>query len=310
MQQSRFASATDDLFNNTEPETVWRKATDIIKMISPGFNFSFSRMVFDDVIHLFLGKYPGFHPIKTPYHDQSHTLDVFLCAVRLMHGMHASGTSLNDQELNMVLIATLMHDVGYAQKRSGKTNGTGAQFTKTHILRGIEFLQDYLDSHKHPAGITRAKLAPIINCSDPMLPLANIAFQNDRLRLLGQILGTADLVGQMADRNYLEKLTSLYEEFQEAQLGNYRNIYDLMCKTHHFWGIIKKKLDDDFGGMYAHLTSHFNATMNMNKNFYMDSIVKNMEYLKQVVAMGETDYLSMLKRGGFAGKLVSGSIRN
>ena len=30
------------------------------------------------------------------------------------------------------------------------------------------------------------------------------------------MLGTADLIGQMADRYYLEKLLLLYEEFSEA----------------------------------------------------------------------------------------------
>lgn len=297
MQQSKPLSDIDDLFDNSDPSDVWHKSAHLIRQISPTFDSAFSRQLFDDVMHLFQGEYPGYHPIRTPYHDQRHTLDVFSCAVRLMHGMHVSGDGLDDNEIELVLAASLTHDVGYAQKHSSKATGTGAQFTKDHIQRGIDFLQSYLGHHSHPAGLTTTILAPIVQCSDPMLPLASIDFPSDRIRRLGQILGTADLVGQMADRKYLEKLTSLYAEFQEAGIGNYHSIYDLMCKTHSFYAIIKKKLDDDFGGLYARLTPHFEHTLHENKNLYMDSIENNMSYLKHVVALGEDEFLTMLRRG-------------
>lgn len=297
-------SAVSELFDNGNPATAWHKASAILTQINPAFDLSYSRTLFDDVMRLFNGEYPGYCPIKTPYHDRSHTLDVFLCAVRLIHGLHISGTVLKDHEIDMLLTATLMHDVGYAQFCDGKEHGTGAQFTKDHIARGIEFMRRYLSGRKLPPGFADA-LVPIVYCSDPMLPLAEIDFPDARSRLLGQILGTADLVGQMADRNYLEKLTSLYAEFEEANLGNYRNMYDMICKTHSFYTTIKKKLDDDFGGLYANLAFHFRDTMNAQNNFYMDSIEKNISYLEKVAALGEANYLSMLRRGNIIPKLAT-----
>lgn len=301
MEQHYQISASNDLFVNSDPEVVWRKAADIISRISPEYNFPFMRGIFDDVMRLFDGEYPGYCPIKTPYHNQSHTLDVFLCAVRLMHGLHVSGTTLSDHEIALVMVAVLMHDVGYAQLHDGKECGTGAQYTKDHVMRGIEFMQRYLSDRKIPPAIAD-ELTPIILCSDPMLPLSKIDFPNARTRLLGQIAGTADLIGQMADRNYLEKLSGLYQELEEGKVGNYRSLYDLISKTHRFYAAIKNKLDFDFGSLYTRLAAHFQSTLNVRNNYYMESITKNMAYLEKVIALGEKEYLSMLRRSNIVRK--------
>ena len=295
-QHYQAPASTSDLFANSDPEVVWRKTVDIISLVDPAFNFPFMQNIFEDVMRLFRGKYPGYCPIKTPYHDQSHTLDVFLCAMRLVHGLHVSGTTLNDHEIALVMVAVLMHDVGYAQLHDGNESGTGAQYTKDHIMRGIRFMRQYFSERKIPARVAD-ELMPIILCSDPMLPLAKISFPNTRIRLLGQILGTADLVGQMADRNYLEKLPGLYQELAEGKIGNYISSYDLICKTHGFYATIKNKLDRDFASLYTRLTAHFQKTLNTDRNYYMESITKNMDYLEKVIALGEAEYLSMLRRG-------------
>ena len=45
--------------------------------------------------------------------------------------------------------------------------------------------------------------------------LEEIPFRSDETRAMGRILGSADLIAQMADRTYLEKFPLLFEEFQE-----------------------------------------------------------------------------------------------
>jgi hypothetical protein len=290
----------NSLFANSDPGTVWTKATSILGRINPSYDTSLVKTVFDDVMRLFRGGYPGYSSIKTLYHDLSHTLDVFLCGVRLMHGVHISGTHLTDEEMTLIMIAALMHDIGYSQL-DGEEGGTGAQYTQTHVKRGIAFMRSYLVARHLPLNFATS-LELMISGTDPALKFSQIDFPDERTRLLGQIVATADLTGQMADRTYLEKLLFLYLEFKEARFGNYQNVYDLLRQTKSFYAITREKLEGAFGGMYANLSFHFKDVMGVENNYYLESIEKNIAYLSKVIALNEAEYLSMLKRGGIAEK--------
>jgi hypothetical protein len=290
----------NSLFANNDPGMVWTKATGILGRINPSYDTSLIKTVFDDIMRLFRGEYPGYSSIKTLYHDLPHTLDVFLCAVRLMHGVHISGTRLTDEEMTLIMIATLMHDVGYSQL-DGEEGGTGAQYTQIHVKRGIAFMRSYLVERHLPLNFATS-LEPMISSTDPALKLSQIDFPDERTRLLGQIVVTADLTGQMADRTYLEKLLFLYLEFKEAHFGNYQSMYDLLRQTKKFYEVTREKLDVAFGGIHANLTFHFKEVLGVENNFYLESIEKNVAYLAKVIALDEAEYLSMLKRGGIAKK--------
>jgi len=288
----------NSLFTNSDPGTVWNKASHLLARINPSYDTSLIQTVFYDIMSLFRGDYPGYSTIRTLYHDKPHTLDVFLCAVRLMHGVNLSGNHLTHDEMTLVMVAALMHDVGYSQLE-GETGGTGAQYTKTHVMRSIAFMKRYFSEKELPASFVTA-LEPMLNATDPALSFYAITFPSERTRMLAQIVATADLVGQMADRTYLEKLLFLYLEFKEANFGNYQNMYDLLCQTRAFYGATLQKLDGAFGAKYIYLSRHFKDVMNVENNYYIESIEKNMEYLSQVISREEAEYMSMLKRGGIA----------
>lgn len=286
---------------NDNPDEVWAKAIDIVRQINPDYDFALAHLVFFDVLRLFRGEYPGYCAIKTPYHDLHHTLDVFLCAIRLAHGVHISGISLSDREIMCIMLATLLHDIGYVQGLDEDT-GSGAQFTLTHVGRGIEFMRHYLLAHDFPADLS-APVEHLMNSTNPGLAFGSIDFPDKRTRLLGQIVGSADIVGQMADRTYLEKLLFLYLEFNEAQFGNYASMHDLLRQTRSFYETtLEKKLDGNFEGIYKNFSFHFKEYMGVESNYYMESIAKNIDYLSKVIALDETEYLTMLKRGGIVDK--------
>ena len=291
------------LFANNDPDEVWAKAISIVRRINPDYDSAFARTAFDDVMRIFRGEYPGYCPIKTLYHNLPHTLDVFLCSVRLLHGVHVSGTHLSDDEITMIMIATLMHDIGYAQLIE-EESGTGAQFTQSHVRRGVNFMRRYLAEKRFPHGLADP-LEPIILSTDPALTFSQLGFPDERARLLGKIVGTADLTGQMADRTYLEKLLFLYLEFKEAHFGNFQNVHDMLRQTGNFYSNTRKKLDEELGGMYTQLTFHFKDTLGVEENYYLESIEKNIAYLNQIIAHKEAEYLSMLKRGGIVEKAQS-----
>ncbi len=288
-------SETCKLFSNSDPDKVWAEAEVIVGSILPSHDFSDLRCAFDDVLRMFRGEYPGYTAIATPYHDLSHTLSVFICAVRLLHGVHVSGTPLSEREITSIMLATLFHDVGYAQRR-GEESGTGAQYTKIHVTRGIQFMRQYALEQHYPPELAHS-LAYLMQSTDHMKGFANIIFPDERTRMLGQIVGTADLVGQMADRLYLEKLLFLYFEFKEAGLGNYDNIRDLLNKSFVFYEHTMLKLAGELGGVVDKLPHHFREWLGVERNFYIEAVEKNIFYLAQVVANEEIEFASMLKRG-------------
>lgn len=290
----------NSLFSNNAPDVAWRKTNDIIRRISPGYDFSLLGSIYEDVLHLFRGEYMGYTEIRTLYHDLPHTLDVTLCAIRLMHGIHVSGTTMHDDDITQAMMATLMHDVGYAQV-IGEESGTGAQFTQTHVQRGIAFMRRYVEARRLPAELAE-RLAPIMLCTDPVQKFAQIEFPDQRARRLAQIVGTADLAGQMADRTYPEKLLFLYLEFKEAGFGNYQNMLDMLRQTKKFYQLTREKLDSVYQGIYAMLSFHFQDVYGVDNNYYMESIEKNIAYLDKVIECDEAAYLTMLKRGGIAEK--------
>ena len=296
----------NSLFANNNPDEVWGKALSIIFRINPGYDAAIARAVFDDVMRLFQGEYPGYCPIKTLYHDLNHTLDVFLCAVRLLHGLHVSGVAVADDEITLIMIATLMHDIGYVQLQ-GEENGTGAQFTQSHVRRGIDFMRHYVAEKRLPPGFAEA-LAPLMLSTDAALNIAQLDIPDERTRLLAKVVATADLTGQMADRSYLEKLLFLYLEFEEAHIGNFQNALDMLRRTGDFYKQTRIKLDKELDGIYTKLSFHFKDTFSVENNYYLESIEKNIDYLSKVISLNEAECLAMLKRGGIVEKSKTGGL--
>ena len=302
------AAEIRELFVNHDPVEAWNKATLIVEQMRPDVDLKGVKNVFDDVMCLFNGAYPGYSPIQTPYHDLRHTLDVFMCSVRLMHGVHLSGLTLDADEIRLIMIAALLHDVGYAQKEE-EVQGSGAQHTQVHVVRGISFMKQNLVYWNLPTSLS-VPLAEIIRCTDLRLNLSDLHFPTPRIRLLGQIVGTGDIVGQMADRAYLEKLLFLYSEFKEANYGHVDNTHDLLRKSRSFYETIRKTLDGDLGSVYDFLKLHFLETTGEERNFYIESMERNIAYLDKVILLNESDWFSMLKRHGIVQRYLKQEMEN
>ena len=298
---SRELSRLHYLFDNDHPDQVWANANEILAKITSSAVIDQLRFVFHDVVNVFYGDYPGIQKVKTPYHDLRHTMDVFMCALRLMHGVRRSGEHIDDEEIFIVAVSVLMHDIGYA-KHIGEDEGSGAQFTKTHVPRGINFMHGYF-KRKHYPLVWAASVEKAILCTDPAVKFSEIEFSSPREQLVGKLVGTADLVGQMADRSYLEKLLLLYFEFREANIGDFKSVNDMLLRTRDFYGISRKKLDQDYDSVYQYLEYHFNVWFGAAFNYYIDSIDKNITYLSKIIANENgIDFFNNLKRRGIVQK--------
>jgi hypothetical protein len=120
--------------------------------------------------------------------------------------------------------------------------------------------------------------------------LSQIPFPNELERIVGNALGTADLLGQMAADDYVDKLPILYAEFAEAAnyvtdkkhfIAMFSSTEDLMQKTPIFWEkYVLMKLDRDFGGLYRYLNSPYPD----GPNHYIKCIEANVARIRQNLA--------------------------
>jgi hypothetical protein len=158
----------------------------------------------------------------------------------------------------------------------------------------VDFAANLLTQKKFDAEDIRA-VQNMICCTGVDAALDKIPFQSELEKITGFALGTADLVGQMAAEDYVEKLPVLYAEFEEATAynkgnGSFKVLFssadDLIQKTPQFWeNFVLGKLENDFGKIYRFLNSPYPD----GPNFYLDRIEANIRQLKeQLVAKRNT----------------------
>jgi hypothetical protein len=241
---------------------------------------------------LFDGRVPGYFGVDTLYHDRQHTLDITLALARLLVGYERQAEParrLGGDRAVVALITGLFHDVGYLRRTEDTEFRNGAEFTRNHVSRGARFLADYLPQVGLEDWVRVA--TQIVHYTGYEIPFERIGVTDPRDMMLGRLLGTADLIAQMADRCYLEKIRDrLYPEFVLGGVAlpmasnggrqvKYASGLDLLRQTPEFVAEVRaKRLDGDFGGAYRHLEVLFDG-----RNPYIDSIDRNVDYLRQIL---------------------------
>jgi hypothetical protein len=250
-------------------------------------NYEFVFRVFGWAEEYFSGRNPGYQAIDARYHDFEHTLQGTLCMARLLRGRHQAGVSpkIPQRLFELGIIGILLHDTGYLKRRDD-TTGTGAKYTATHVYRSLEFANQLLTAEGFAPPAIRA-VQNMIRCTGIDAFLESIAFENPEERIVGFALGTADLLGQMAADDYVEKLPVLYDEFQEAArhdrghtdfITKFGGAQDLMQRTPSFWReYVQPKLDKDFAGLHRFLAQPYPN----GRNFYVERIEANMARIRE-----------------------------
>ena len=290
-----------DRVNTTDPAAVNAEVNRIFLELYPKASTHLINRCFRDLTRLQAGEYPGYHACDTDYHNLQHSLDVTLAMARLMDGYERTqtrGPELGARLFRFGIVTALFHDIGYLRKFNDTRHRNGAEYTLKHVSRGAKFLEDYMNR----TGM--AELAPIasrlIHFTGYEKPIEKIDVPNLSFRLIGNMLGTADIIAQMADRCYLEKCRDrLYPEFVEGGLAArdesdqrvsvvFRSVEDLMQKTPRFYKTARLRLNEHLGGAHGYMEKHFGG-----QNLYLDEIDKNMQYAS---AVAEQQDLSLLRR--------------
>jgi hypothetical protein len=264
------------------PPDVLAEIKNIILLIFREFDFSQFEQVFHNILELFSGNYPGYRRCNTLYHDLNHTMDCLLVTAKLIHGASLNGVRFGKKEVNLGLISALMHDTGYIQAIDDKT-GTGAKYTICHIQRSIEFMKQYFQDHQFSLEDLQI-CSNLLRCTGLDVKIAEIRFQTREHEILGKILGTADLIGQMANEHYLEKLPFLYYEFKEGGVQCYTDEFDLLKKTPAFWEMVKERFVSDLGQVDRYLRDYLRALWGINQDLYRQAIDRNIERLQSLLA--------------------------
>jgi hypothetical protein len=278
-----------------------KNSEDLIKEVKKVFAYHYPPDSFERISRhflliedLFTGEFNGYKICNTQYHDLWHTLDTLLTAARILDGYNIKEEKIPiDISLNL-FSACLMHDTGYIQEM-GDDEGTGAKYTKIHVKRSNVFVKKNHDIFE----ISKKALKMInnfINCSGFQADMHSLPFSNNQEKVCGAILATADLLSQMADRTYLEKLLFLYYEFKEAGISGYNTEYDIIRNTINFYQNTKTRFKNELLSIYQYVQYHFKERFKIDKNLYIDAINKHIAYINKIMKDESTNFRHKLHR--------------
>ena len=145
----------------------------------------------------------------------------------------------------------------------------------------------FLISHCDAAYSQIKSVQHMIRCTGIDAPLTKIPFQSELEKIVGHALATADLLGQMAADDYVDKLPILYAEFAEAAkhdrghtdfISKFGGAMDLIQRTPTFWhDYVLPKLEKDYSGLYRFLNDPYPD----GPNWYVKQIEANMRRIGQ-----------------------------
>jgi hypothetical protein len=282
------------IFNPANRETVIAECFQIAAAWLPSEKSQELSLCWSQTRALYSGSFPGYIACNTEYHDFAHTCDVLGATVRMCDGAVAQGIKIPSDLLVDICAAAMLHDVGYIQE-SNDLSGTGAKYTKTHVARSIAFAA----RHREAFGLseTRAnRIGRFIAGTDLATPFETISYVDEQELFAGKLLASADLLGQMADRTYLEKLLFLYYEFKEAGFPGYDTEFDMLRKTLGFYEMTKKRLFGLLGEVTNLAFFHFSHRYGIEKNLYIESIERQIEYLRSIMDDDTVNFRKKLKR--------------
>ena len=279
----------------TDPVGVADAVTRILAACYPGHDLSPLPVLFRDFERLYSGTFPGYRACDVRYHNTQHVLDVTLAMARLLDGYERSQAPQDALGPEMAMIgiaAALFHDSGYIRRTRDSRHKNGAAYTRVHVSRGIRFLSDYLPT----VGLEYmvGSCTRIMHFTGYEIDPRDVWVASEREHLLGKLLGTADLIAQMADVGYVQKCRDfLYEEFAAGGLAGeggdagykgaiYRTPEQLLNQTPEFMrSAIDVRLDGHFNSVHRYAADHFEG-----RHLYMDAIQENCRGLMAMLARG------------------------
>ncbi|MBD1922647.1 metal-dependent phosphohydrolase [Microcoleus sp. FACHB-831] len=175
------------------------------------------------------------------YHNVEHTILVTLVGQEILRGKHIREGGVSCEDWLHFIIALLCHDIGYVKgvcldDRDGwyatgdgtrvrlSPGSTDASLTPYHVDRGKLFIDERFGGHKL---IDAEQIKRNIELT--RFPVPKSIDHQDTGNCPG-LVRAADLIGQLSDPRYLQKISALFYEFEETGVNKslgYRTPGDL-----------------------------------------------------------------------------------
>lgn len=268
----------------------------VLEQRFPQYDFSAIDVLVADFARLYSGTFPGFRACEIPYHDTQHVLDVTLAMVRLLDGHESDPGPVGPLGPELALAgiaAALFHDSGYIRRTNDHRHKNGAAYTRVHVGRGARFMAEYLPQVELDELV--GVCTRIVHFTGYDIDPRNLPVASDQERCLGTLLGTADIIAQMADVDYLRKCRDhLYEEFEIGGIAGERGcsnhtgiVYQspdhLLENTPEFIRkTIELRLEEQFGGVHRYAAHFFGGS-----HLYMDAILDNCQRLQALLSAND-----------------------
>src|SRR6476646_7369287 len=196
-----------------------------------------------------------------PYHDMDHTVMVTLVGQEILRGKHISEGGVAPRDWLHFIISLLCHDIGYVR---GICQGDGdGSYVTNQAGDKVTLPEGATDASMAPYHVARSKLFIRERTAKTLVPLdtpeieANIEHtrfpvpedeQHESTDDFPGLVRAADLIGQLADINYLRKQSALFIEFRETGMNvklKYDNVADLRANyPDFFWKSVRPYIGD------------------------------------------------------------------
>jgi hypothetical protein len=199
---------------------------------------------------------------NAPYHDVNHTIMVTLVGQEILRGRHICQGGVTPREWLHFMVSLLCHDIGYVRGICrGDSHG---QYVINLAGDKVDLPEGSTDAAMTPYHVARSKLfvrerfgkAVLVNLDTDEIE-ANIEHtrfpvpEDERHATTDDfpgLLRAADLIGQLADINYLRKTPALFNELLETGMSEklqYKSAADL--RAHYpqfFWQTVRPYIVD------------------------------------------------------------------
>ena len=196
------------------------------------------------------------------YHDVNHTILVTLVGQEILRGRHISLGGVTPREWLHFTVSLLCHDIGYVR---GICRGDGDGYYVTNVVGDkVKVAEGATDAAMTPYHVARSKLfvrerfgkvaLVHIDIGEIEANIEHTRFpvpeeeQHEPTDDFPGLLRAADLIGQLADINYLRKTAALFSEFRETGMHNklkYNSPADLRANyPDFFWKAVRPYIVD------------------------------------------------------------------
>lgn len=196
------------------------------------------------------------------YHNVEHSILVTLVGQEILRGKHIREGGVSCEDWLHFTISLACHDIGYvkgvcrqdrererlyATGQNGEmvhlTSGSSdASLTPYHVDRGKLFIDERFGGHK----LIDAEIIKR-NIELTRFPVPNQDDHKDTYHYPG-LIRASDLIGQLSDPRYLNKISSLFYEFEETganKMMNFKNPGDLRRNYSKFyWNAVYPFIQD------------------------------------------------------------------